>query len=448
MTSPDSNQPRGAFRAGEVLGGKYLLLAPLGVGGMGQVWTARNLATNAEVAVKVMLPALVTDEGLARFRREAQATATLSHRAIVRVFDLIELNSECGSLALVMELLRGHTLAHEIAHAGPLSVEETLSLASSLLSALSHAHDVGIVHRDLKPENVVLAIEPDGQRLPKIVDFGISKLRSASPITFDGEIVGTFSYMSPEQTMGSPVDERTDIFSIGVLLYECLSGRNPFVSPFIKEKHLNSLMAVFDVEPPPLQNVPAPLWDVIRRAMALKAAERFASAAELAEALSDAVQSSPASSPPPSSAASASFPPIQVAALPAFVLAKAPPRVSRSLVAAAVMAAIAIVAASSAAHTMHAGARGSAPSLAMSVPASHDKREVPSADQLLPVAELISEETPTTGAPGQVKSHAASGRKRLPKKTWFTRGGAKASEDQRESRLSRLGGSVGREPGF
>jgi serine/threonine protein kinase len=182
----DSRPAPSVLRAGEVLAGKYLLITPLAVGGMGQVWTARNLTTDAEVAAKVILPAHASPEGLARFRREARATASLSHRAIVRVFDLIELDPARGSLVMVMELLRGQTLCHRLEHMGSLSVPETLELAFPLLSALTHAHGLGIVHRDVKPENVFLALEPDGQRLPKIVDFGISKLVREHPITLDG----------------------------------------------------------------------------------------------------------------------------------------------------------------------------------------------------------------------------------------------------------------------
>src|SRR5262249_44503645 len=144
---------------------------------------------------------------------------------IVRVFDLVELDKEQGSLLMVMELLRGHTLAAKIHQQTRLSVEETLDISLPILSALEHAHGVGLVHRDLKPENIFLAIEPDGQVLPKLLDFGISKAREPldSVITHDGELVGTPCYMSPEQATGrANVDARSDIFSAGILLYEML----------------------------------------------------------------------------------------------------------------------------------------------------------------------------------------------------------------------------------
>ncbi len=263
LTEDESLEPC----AGDVLGGKYRLLTPVASGGMGRVWIARNLTTDAEVAAKILLPSsAASPDALARFRREAKATAALSHRAIVRVFDFIEVAPGQGPLVMIMELLRGQTLARRIHHLGALSLEETFQVAFPLLSALSHAHRLGIVHRDLKPENVILALEPDGRRLPKIVDFGISKLLREQPITLDGQIMGTLHYMSPEQTRGEPIDERTDVFSLGVILYECLSGRNPFAPTRPCSVPLDDLLSVLQVEPAPLENVPPPVWRVVARA--------------------------------------------------------------------------------------------------------------------------------------------------------------------------------------
>jgi serine/threonine-protein kinase len=290
--APDADSPE--VRGGDVLAGKYLLLAPLAVGGMSRLWTARNLMTGAEVAAKVLLPAFATEAGLTRFRREAEAVGSLSHRAIVRVFDLVELDAERGSLLMVMELLRGHTLARELEHMGPLSVEETFEIALPLLSALAHVHALGIVHRDLKPENVFLAVDPDGQRMPKLVDFGISKQMRASPITLDGQIVGTLRYMSPEQTLGSAIDPRSDVFSFGILLYECLVGKNPFLSATSGGGWSAHVLTPFAIEPPPPGRVPPALWQVIRRSLATQAEDRFASVVDLAAALRAAVPSSPA----------------------------------------------------------------------------------------------------------------------------------------------------------
>jgi serine/threonine-protein kinase len=291
------------MRRGDVLGGKYLLVEHLAKGGMGELWIARNLATGAEVAAKVLLSEHATSpEGLARFRREARTTATLSHRAILRVFDLVQIAPPRGALLLVMELLRGRSLAEHLQSFGPLSIEATLELAFPLLSALTHVHGAGIVHRDLKPENVFLSLEPDGQWMPKILDFGISKELRDCPITLDGEIVGTITYMSPEQTVGAPVDGRSDLFSFAILLYECLSGQNPFVDPatgFLRGKNLLSL---FDSGPPPLPNVPPAIFAVIQKALARNPDERYANAGEMARALREAARASELEHalPPPS----------------------------------------------------------------------------------------------------------------------------------------------------
>jgi hypothetical protein len=270
----------GGLHAGDVLGGKYMLLHPLGAGGMGQVWMAGNSATGAEVAVKALLPELASSgDALSLFRKEAHATAQLAHRGIVRIFDLVDLDPSEGSLLIVMELLRGHTLAERLEHQGALSIEETLAVALPILSALSHAHDAGVVHRDVKPDNVFLAIEPDGEVFPKLVDFGISQLREvgASPLC-EGTVIGTPWYMSPEQARGEEVDARCDVFGVGILLYECLSGSHPFRVEGV-------MSSSFRRRPVPLGTIPVRLWGVIARALAERAEDRFSSAAELADAL-------------------------------------------------------------------------------------------------------------------------------------------------------------------
>ncbi len=279
-----------------MLGDKYLLVEPIGAGGMGQVWLARNLATGAEVAAKVLLSSRLTSApGIARFRREAHATASLAHRAIVRIFDLVELDPSCGSLVMVMELLRGRTLAQRIEHQGPLSLDETLAIVLPILSALSHAHALGIVHRDLKPDNILLAQDPDGLLMPKILDFGISKMlrEGERQITGANEIVGTLSYMSPEQARGLAIDARSDVFSIGILLYECLTGVNPFVgeAPVSIDSMLNAL---FNSVVQPSPRIPEAIWPVIQRALAVRADERFATAAAVADALKIAAPSASA----------------------------------------------------------------------------------------------------------------------------------------------------------
>jgi serine/threonine-protein kinase len=271
---------------GRVIAGKYTLVRSLGVGGMGAVWAACNEATGAEVAVKVLLPR--PDDGaevLARFRREAYATAQLSHRGIVRIYDLVE--HEGDSLALVMERLRGKSLATRLAQSGPVAVEDAVALTLDVLSALAHAHGAGIVHRDLKPENIFLAVDPDGVVTPKILDFGISKLRfpQVSQITREGEMLGTPSYMSPEQVRGGQIDARSDIFNVGILLYEMISGENPFAGDGMH----SVVVAVLEDEPPPLVGAPPRLAAVIARALSKDPADRYPSATLLAEALRTAM---------------------------------------------------------------------------------------------------------------------------------------------------------------
>lgn len=270
---------------GTVLANKYRLTHKTGVGGMGTVWSALNLATGAQVAIKLMLPELARyAEAVDRFRHEAHATAQLSHRGIVRIFDLIEFG-ESRSIAIVMELLRGRTLAAVLDERERLPLKDSLEIILPLLSALSYAHAAGVVHRDLKPDNVFLAVDPDGLVTPKILDFGISKLcftdRAA---TREGCAIGTPGYMSPEQAKGlSSVDGRSDLFNVGILLYEMLSGKNPF-APCRRDK----LAEVMKRVPKPLRGVSAEMQRVVFRALAKDPELRFADATQLARALRSA----------------------------------------------------------------------------------------------------------------------------------------------------------------
>ena len=276
-----------------LIGGKYRLLRPAGFGGMGAVWVARNEATNADVAVKVLLADAGESSGAGgeanlRFRREAHAAAQLYHRGIVRIFDLVELTgNDAGTLVMVMELLRGETLAHAIDQRRSFTLEETLAIILPLLSALAHAHHAGIVHRDLKPENVFLAVDPDGHIIPKILDFGIAKLPAqTSSLTVDGSVLGTPHYMSPEQIRGQEdLDGRSDMFSMAVLLFEMLTG----VRVFQRDTAVASLASVLEHEVDPDPRIEPRVWVAISRALAKRPYERFASCAEFAEALRKAV---------------------------------------------------------------------------------------------------------------------------------------------------------------
>jgi serine/threonine protein kinase len=219
--------------------GPYEILAPIGAGGMGEVWRARDARLQRDVALKI-LPELMAADGdrLARFQREAQALAALNHPHIAQIYGYEEAG---GVRALAMELVPGEDLAARLAR-GPIPVDEALPIARQVAEALEAAHEKGIVHRDLKPANVKL----DAEGRVKVLDFGIAKAvageGTAAPATSTptvmptvthsgtaaGMILGTAAYMSPEQARGKTVDRRTDVWSFGALLYEMLTGRRAF----------------------------------------------------------------------------------------------------------------------------------------------------------------------------------------------------------------------------
>lgn len=269
---------------GALLGGKIRLTKRIGRGGMGDVWAARNEATEAEVAVKTLHRTERTPEHDERFRREARLSATISHRNVVRVFDLVD--EPDGTLGLVMELLRGATLEALLKQRGRLSATQAVALAAPVLSAMHHVHQKGVVHRDMKPANVFLAVEPDGHVIVKVLDFGIAKLPAASSLTMDDKVLGTPHYMSPEQIRGvCDIDGRSDMFSFAGVLYELLTG----VPGFRRDLAAASLAAVLEHELEPHPDIPERLWAALSRALAKQPAERYASCAELSEALRAAV---------------------------------------------------------------------------------------------------------------------------------------------------------------
>jgi eukaryotic-like serine/threonine-protein kinase len=294
---------------GTVIAGKYVLERPAGFGGMAKLWVATNQATRAEVCVKIFVRAQEggnpadhpssssshEEEAIERFRREAHAAANLSHRAIVRVFDLIEIDVKGAivnglkgqqerphAYVIVMELLHGETLGDTIAKKGKISLEETLDIFLPVVSALAHAHRASVVHRDMKPDNIFLARDPDGHVIPKVLDFGVSKISNADAITIDGILVGTPSFMSPEQARGvQTIDARSDVFSAGTLFYMMLTGANPF-----EESSFSSTVdAVIRRQVPPLGDIPAPIWDVLSKALEKDPMLRFGDATEMGIAL-------------------------------------------------------------------------------------------------------------------------------------------------------------------
>ena len=268
-----------------LLGGKIRLLQRIGRGGMGDVWVARNEATQAEVAVKTLQRTERTPLHDERFRREARLAATVSHRTDVRVFDLVD--EDDGTLGLVMELLRGGTLEQCMRERGPLSAVHALAVACAILSALHHVHEKGIVHRDVKPANVFFAVEPAGHIIPKILDFGIAKLPAvSSTLTVDGSVLGTPHYMAPEQIRGvADLDGRSDMFSLASVLYEMLTGDRLFQ----RDSAAASLAAVLEHDVDPDPRIDPKVWVAIARALAKRPYERFATCGEFAEALRGAI---------------------------------------------------------------------------------------------------------------------------------------------------------------
>ena len=272
-------------KPGDIIAKKLVLVRRLAEGGMGALWVARNLSTQAEVAIKVLLPHRSDDDHAAeRFRHEAEVGAKLAHRNVTRVFDL--LSDDDGSLILVMELLHGRTLEAAYKEKGTLPAEEAVELIVPILGALQHAHDRGVIHRDVKPSNIFLDVDPDGHTTPKLLDFGIAKETDSTALTQTGEALGSPKYMSPEQVRASKqLDGRSDLFSIGVVLYEIITGENPFDAP----SPTAALAQVLELEVDPDPRIEPRLWLEIQRALSKQPYERHASAKELADALCRAV---------------------------------------------------------------------------------------------------------------------------------------------------------------
>ena len=276
MTEPEANEHDPRLGA-EV--DRYTIVRLLGKGGMGAVYEARHARLGRRVAIKFLLPELAARaEILRRFENEAVAAGGLEHPNLVAVIDLGR--APDGSPYLVMEFLEGEDCARLVRRAGPLPTARAVNVVLQACRGVAVAHDAGIVHRDLKPENLFVADAGDGHDQIKVLDFGIAKLRpvDGQAATRTGSTFGTTHYMSPEQARGaSEVDARTDVWSLGVVLYELLAGRRPFEG----EQPLNIVHQILNAAPPPLgearPGLPRGLLAAVERAMRKDAGERFPS---------------------------------------------------------------------------------------------------------------------------------------------------------------------------
>jgi serine/threonine-protein kinase len=291
---------------GDVLGGRYRLVELLGQGGMATVYRASDAQLGREVAVKVLRPEYGSDPGfVARFRQEAQAAASLSHPNIVSVFDF---GIDAGGPYIVMEYVDGEDVATLLARNGPLPPRQAARLAAEVAHALAAAHTRGIVHRDVKPGNVL--VSADGR--VKVADFGIARALADARLTLPGVTLGSVHYMSPEQALGEQATEASDIYALGVVLYELLAGRRPW------EGDSAGAVAMARVSAPPPRisairpGVPATLEAIDLRALSPDPAGRFPDATAMAQALEGFLAESAAGTagPPPVVSAGTTPPPV------------------------------------------------------------------------------------------------------------------------------------------
>ncbi|MFH8251777.1 serine/threonine-protein kinase [Microbacterium sp. B2969] len=260
---------------GATFGGRYELDSRIAIGGMGEVWEATDHVIGRTVAIKILKDEYMGDPGfLERFRAEARHAALVNHEGIASVFDYGEEN---GSAFLVMELVPGEALSTILERDGSLSTDKTLDIVAQTSAALQAAHAAGLVHRDIKPGN--LLITPDGR--VKITDFGIARIADQVPLTATGQVMGTVQYLSPEQASGHPASPATDIYSLGIVAYECLAGKRPFTG----ESQVAIAMAQINEQPPPLPpTVAVPVQNLVMAMIAKKPEDRPASASAVARA--------------------------------------------------------------------------------------------------------------------------------------------------------------------
>ncbi len=279
---------------GRLINGRYRLIAPLGEGGMATLWRAVDEQLDREVAVKLLRPQYSADPGFARrFKQEARSAGSLAHPNIVSVYDYGQDGEDAATQYIVMQLVDGQDLSGLLRERGRLSVADAVRIALGVASALEAAHRRGIVHRDVKPGNILITDDGD----VKVTDFGIARAVSETSMTVTGTTLGSVHYFSPEQARGDEVTGASDVYALGIVLYEMLTGRRPFEGDSAAGVALKRLT---DDPPSPTQfnaDLPPALVAVVMRSLARDITDRYPDAGAMAEALRD-YQRNPGAVPP------------------------------------------------------------------------------------------------------------------------------------------------------
>ncbi|MBX6316183.1 MAG: serine/threonine protein kinase, partial [Isosphaeraceae bacterium] len=318
--SEDAITDVGPIEAGMILFGRYRIVRKLGQGGMGSVWLVRHLELDALRALKLIDPRIAADPQVrGRFKREAQLMARLDHPHAASVHDA---RLTQGAAFIEMEYIRGQSLSRLLTPGGPMPLDWTGRVLEQLCDVLQAAHDRGIVHRDLKPSNMMLVEDrPPGKEFLKVLDFGIAKILSpdgTSPddlTTRSGAALFTPQYASPEQVIGGAIDTRSDLYSVGVILYELLTGYRPFAGPHVTYQHLSTPAPRF-AERNPAVVVPPEIEQLVLRCLAKNPAERPQSARELFEEFQRALARPRPAAPTTEEMPEPATPPLPPTALP------------------------------------------------------------------------------------------------------------------------------------
>jgi len=291
--APPGQQADYSQLVGETLDSRYVVTRKIGEGGMSFVYLADDVIRKEQVAIKILSPALSHDRNaMARLRREAELAGRLAHPNVCHIIRLGETSG--GLVYVVMPFVQGELLCDVTNRASQLSLEVTVRYIADIAAGLHVAHELGIVHRDLKPENIMISTNPKGGERAIVMDFGLAKERLVSPelkkLTATGIVLGTPEFMSPEQLRGKPLDPRTDVYSLGLMAYEMLSGKLPFIGRSQQEIMIARLRS----EPTPIRaarpdlDFPEGVERVLQKSMQRDPADRYQTAPEFAAALAEA----------------------------------------------------------------------------------------------------------------------------------------------------------------